>query len=112
VTERTNAPWVVRTDRLLLSAVTTDDVDELFAINSDPAVWGHFPSGRHVDRAQTESFAGLCADAWDRDGLGYWAVRDPGSRVLLGSGGCMAVRDAGAGAQRALAADVVTALAG
>ena len=87
------APWVVRTERLLLSAVTSDDVDELFTLNTDPAVWWHFPSGRHVDRSQTEQFVAMCVASWQRDGLGYWTLRDPGSHVLLGAGGCMGVRD-------------------
>ena len=91
--EPVGSPWVVRTDRLLLRAIGPDDVGDLFALNTDPAVWWHFPSGRHVDRAQTEQFVALCAASWQRDGLGYWTLRDPGSRILLGAGGCMGVHD-------------------
>jgi len=87
------APWVVGTDRLLLRAVGSDDVDDLFTLNTDPAVWWHFPSGRHVDLAQTERFVALCVESWQRDRLGYWTLRDPGSLILLGAGGCMGVRD-------------------
>lgn len=86
-------PRLVLTERLVLAAVTADDVDELFTLNTDPAVWWHFPSGRHVDRAQTERFVAMCEASWERDGLGYWTLRDPGSHILLGVGGCMGVRD-------------------
>jgi len=92
-TDAVGPPWVVRTERLLLSAVGQGDVDDLFALNTDPAVWWHFPSGRHVERSQTEEFAGVCASGWRRDGLGYWTLRDPGSRILLGVGGCLGVRE-------------------
>ncbi|MGC5166639.1 GNAT family N-acetyltransferase [Luteimicrobium sp. DT211] len=87
------SPWVVHTERLLLSAVGAGDVDDLFVLNTDPAVWWHFPSGRHVDRGQTERFVALCTASWDQDGLGYWTLRDPGSRILLGAGGCMGAGD-------------------
>lgn len=42
----------VTTARLRLDAVVPDDLDEHFALMSDPAVWAHLPSGRHtsVDR--------------------------------------------------------------
>jgi RimJ/RimL family protein N-acetyltransferase len=86
-------PWVVHTERLLLSAVGPGDVDDLFTLNTDPAVWWHFPSGRHVERSQTEEFAETCVAGWQRDGLGYWTLRDPGSRILLGVGGCLGVRE-------------------
>jgi len=86
-------PRLVLTERLSLAAVTPDDVDDLFTLNTDPAVWWHFPSGRHVDRAQTERFVAMCETSWEHDGLGYWTLRDPGSHILLGVGGCMGVRD-------------------
>ena len=38
---------VVTTARLVLRRVGDADLDELFALHADPAVWTHFPPGRH-----------------------------------------------------------------
>jgi hypothetical protein len=37
------------TARLQLDAVVPEDLDEHFALMSDPGVWAHLPSGRHSD---------------------------------------------------------------
>ena len=42
----------VETGRLLLAEVTAADVDDLYALSSDPRVWTHLPSGRHTERAR------------------------------------------------------------
>ena len=64
----------------------------MFALHSDPAVWGHFPSGRHPDRGTTDAFIAGIEQAWTDDGLGYWAVRElsvDGNRWdFVGAGGC------------------------
>jgi RimJ/RimL family protein N-acetyltransferase len=85
-----------QTARLQLDAVVAEDLDEHFALMSDPGVWAHLPSGRHTDRAQTATGIEHSVGHWARDGLGYWTarLRDdlPGTPLragaVVGTGGC------------------------
>jgi RimJ/RimL family protein N-acetyltransferase len=85
-----------QTARLQLHAVVAEDLDEHFALMSDPGVWAHLPSGRHTDRAQTATGIEHSVGHWARDGLGYWTarLRDdlPGTPLragaVVGTGGC------------------------
>jgi RimJ/RimL family protein N-acetyltransferase len=88
----------VGTPRLQLDAVVPDDLDEHFALMSDPGVWAHLPSGRHTDPAKTAEGIEHSVGHWSRDGLGYWTARlrrdladppvglEPGA--VVGTGGC------------------------
>lgn len=68
--------WAIaRTARLELLALTEDDVDEVYALHADPAVWTHFPSGRHIDRTQSQALVDAAVRDWREDGLGYWRLR-------------------------------------
>lgn len=92
--KRTVAYWRdFRTERLELRAMSSgtmsaEDVDALYALNSDPRVWTHLPSGVHTSREQTEGFVTRQAAAWDRDGLGYWIARTREEDSFAGVGGC------------------------
>ncbi len=62
----------------------------LHAVYADPAVWEHFPSGRHTDRARTAAMIAREGAGWAGHGLGSWVVRsaaDPDGAVL-GLAGC------------------------
>jgi RimJ/RimL family protein N-acetyltransferase len=84
------------TERLRLDAVVPDDLDEHFALMSDPGVWAHLPSGRHREPARTMEGIRHSVGHWDRDGLGYWTARLradlPGTALragdVVGTGGC------------------------
>ena len=86
----------LRTPRLQLDAVVPGDLDEHFALLSDPGVWGHLPTGVHTDRARTAEGIAHAVGHWAADGLGYWTARlqadlpDAGLRAgeLVGIGGC------------------------
>ena len=86
----------VVTDRLRLDAVVPDDLDEHFALLSDPAVWAHSPEGRHASPEQTAAAIEQAEGHWERDGLGYWTARllvDLAGTPLragevVGTGGC------------------------
>jgi RimJ/RimL family protein N-acetyltransferase len=86
----------VETPRLHLDAVVPDDLDEHFALMSDPGVWAHLPSGRHTEPARTLEGIRHSVGHWDRDGLGYWTARLredlPGTELragaVVGTGGC------------------------
>ena len=90
----------VSTDRLQLDAVVPADLDEHFALLSDPGSWRHLPSGRHTSPEQTRAGIEHSMRHWATDGLGYWTARlredlpEAGlaAGTLVGTGGC-AVRD-------------------
>jgi hypothetical protein len=83
-----------RTERLDLHRPSPADAAEVHAILSDPAVWTHYPSLRVTDPAQTERVLRTWTDAWDRDGLGSWIVRERDSEKVVGFGGCGIAHDA------------------
>jgi RimJ/RimL family protein N-acetyltransferase len=90
----------VLTARLRLDAVVPGDLDDHFALLSDPGVWRHLPAGRHTDPAQTAEGLRAAAGSWARSGLGYWTARlrtdlpadqlPPGleAGAMVGVGGC------------------------
>jgi RimJ/RimL family protein N-acetyltransferase len=65
----------VTTARLRLDAVVPDDLDEHYALMSDPGVWAHLPSGRHTTPDRTAEAIAHSVGHWERDGLGYWTAR-------------------------------------
>jgi RimJ/RimL family protein N-acetyltransferase len=82
-----------RTERLELRAMSSDtmsieEVDALYALNSDPRVWTHLPSGVHTSREQTEGFVARQTAVWNRDGLGYWIACLLKDGSFAGVGGC------------------------
>jgi RimJ/RimL family protein N-acetyltransferase len=84
------------TARLRLDAVVPADLDELYALMSDPGTWAHLPSGRHTSPDQTAAGIEHSAKHWAREGLGYWTarLRDDASvagllpGAAVGTGGC------------------------
>lgn len=79
----------VLTDRLRLDAVRVEDTEPLFALDADPRLWQHLPSGRHTEVGETRARIERYAAAWDDDGLGYWTARDREDDRVLGIGGAM-----------------------
>lgn len=71
-----------------LDPPTTGDIEPLHEIYRDPRVWTLLPSGRHTDLATTTAMVTSWIDAWERDGLATWVVRDVVSREALGHVGC------------------------
>ncbi len=63
------------------------DVDDVYALLSDPRMWGHYPSLVHTERAQSEALVAASDDSWDAYGLGTWIARDEDG-TLHGIGGC------------------------
>jgi RimJ/RimL family protein N-acetyltransferase len=84
------------TARLRLDAVVPEDLDEHYALMSDPGVWAHLPSGRHTSPDRTAQAIAHSVGHWDRDGLGYWTARLlvdlTGTPLragdMVGTGGC------------------------
>lgn len=80
-------PYLVLTERLELRAVGPEDLADLYAVNSDPAVWRHDPGGRHTSPGVTEAWIGRHTDRWTSDGVSYWMARHRESGELIGVGG-------------------------
>lgn len=78
---------LLTTGRLTLARPAPADLDDVFALHSDPAVWEHLPSGRHTTRARTRVLLESVQESWDAVGLGSWVARDPEGH-LVGTGGC------------------------
>jgi RimJ/RimL family protein N-acetyltransferase len=76
------------TERLLLSRPSPMDLDGLFAIESDPRVWTHYPSLRHGEPKRTLALIEHWIGRWEQVGLGPWVVRLKGESRVIGSGGC------------------------
>lgn len=80
----------VVTARLELRAMESSDVDELFAILSDPGMWTYDPPRRHTQHDQTAAYVARAAARWTSDGLSYWTVRLRDTGEVIGSGGVQA----------------------
>ena len=86
----------IATPRLRLDAVVAGDLDDHFALLSDPGTWAHLPSGRHTTPDRTREGIEHSLGHWSRDGLGYWSARLredlPGTELragaVVGTGGC------------------------
>lgn len=85
----------IETARLLLDAVVPADLDEHWALMSDPGVWEHLPSGRHTSPDRTREAIEHSVGHWARDGLGYWTARLredlsglAAAGTMVGTGGC------------------------
>ncbi|MGI9823813.1 GNAT family N-acetyltransferase [Agromyces sp. Marseille-Q5079] len=63
------------TDRVLLTPLTLDHVDELHRVYGDPRTWQHLPSGRHADRGQSAQAIERAAQSRREHGFGMNAVR-------------------------------------
>ena len=75
------------TARLVLGKPAPDDLDEVFALYSDPLVWAPDPLSRHDTPEQTARMIDVWRRGWDRDGHGMWVARRPDG-TFVGIGGC------------------------
>ncbi len=71
----------------MLTAPQDADLDDLYSLHADPAVWEHLPSGRHTSRRMTEDFVSRYRDGWQRNGLDVWVARSRSTGALVGIGG-------------------------
>ncbi len=78
-----------RTDRLTLRPLEDRDLDELIAIETDPATNAHRPSGP-PSREEVGRHLASFVNAWNEVGVGYWAVEFGG--FFIGVGGLRSFR--------------------
>ncbi|MFJ4998347.1 GNAT family N-acetyltransferase [Microbacterium sp. NPDC088619] len=81
------------TDRLRLSRAVPSDLDAVFAIQSDPRVWTHYPSLRHTDPETTVRMMERWERSWSTIGLGSWVARLRDTGEVIGNGGCTLLGD-------------------
>ncbi|MCJ1698423.1 GNAT family N-acetyltransferase [Rathayibacter festucae] len=82
---------VESTERLLLQRPAETDLDDLFALYSDPRLAEGDPLLVHPSRAHTRAVLDRRREQWARDGLSSWVVRERSPRGgpgLIGVGGC------------------------
>nr|WP_055503486.1 GNAT family N-acetyltransferase [Nonomuraea pusilla] len=82
----------VRTERMMLSRVTSADLDSVHEIHADPATNLYNPGGPVPDLESSKAMLGLWLDDWRERGLGYWAARRIGEQEVLGFGGLRRTR--------------------
>lgn len=96
-------PDALMTERLILTPVDPADtvvIEQLFAIQSDPATWTHLPQGVETDISQTRSMVEDYARSWKDFGLAWWAVglraplADLPTGTIVGLGGAAVRRPA------------------
>ncbi|MGY4859827.1 GNAT family N-acetyltransferase [Cryobacterium sp. AP23] len=75
------------TKRLVLTTPVDADIAELFDLHADPRVWKHLPSGRHIERVQTEKLLENYLAGWAENGLDVWVARNRETNLLIGIGG-------------------------
>jgi RimJ/RimL family protein N-acetyltransferase len=86
------------------------DVNGLFVIHSDPAVYPFDPDRRHIDSAYTGRWLDRILADWERHSIGYWTVVVPppwwpdappevhdGERLIAGEAGVRRHEFAGSG---------------
>ena len=81
------------TDRLDLRRPDPEkDLDDLFAIFSDPDGWWYDPDGRHREPARTKGWLTRAAARFETDRLSYWTVRRRDDGAVMGVGGAQRQR--------------------
>jgi RimJ/RimL family protein N-acetyltransferase len=77
----------VRTERLMLRRLRSEDGPAMFAVHGDPATNVYNPAGPDPDLAASEEALRSMIGHWDAYGFGYWAVTLPEAENVLGFGG-------------------------
>ena len=77
----------IDTHRLRLRRFTTNDLDELAVIFSDPLVLKYLSPNRAVTREETQTALLSMIRHWQRHGYGRWAVVHQATNKLIGYGG-------------------------
>ena len=75
----------LRTARLVLTRIGTDDFADLCRMHRDPDVMATL-GGVRSDELSADILQQLMAH-WEEHGFGYWMVRDPESGAFMGRGG-------------------------
>lgn len=75
-----HGPADLRTARLRLRMISTQDVEAIARLSSDPRVNEHSPTGPPTLESARQHALGFAED-WRRDGIGYWVIERDGQIV-------------------------------
>jgi ribosomal-protein-alanine N-acetyltransferase len=75
---------LLETERLLLRPMWADDLDDLFALRSDPQVLQFVGQGKPWTREETAEKLRQVARHWDEHGFGMWAMLDRADGRFVG----------------------------
>jgi hypothetical protein len=75
---------VLETERLLLRPMCEDDLDDLFALRSDPQVLQFVGQGKPWTREETAEKVRAAARHWDEHDFGMWAKLDRAGGRFVG----------------------------
>jgi RimJ/RimL family protein N-acetyltransferase len=82
---RMHAVEELRTARMILRRISREDHDDLARMHRDPRVMATLGGARSEEfmRERLEHHIAI----WERDGFGWWVLREPGTERLIGRGG-------------------------
>ncbi|MGI9504850.1 MAG: GNAT family N-acetyltransferase [Geminicoccaceae bacterium] len=80
--ERDVGDLPLRTERLLLRRLRSNDIDTFAAMNADAEVMRYFPAC--LDRAETEALIARMNRHFERYGFGWWAVEAQDTAAFVG----------------------------
>lgn len=80
-------PDTIRTRHLTLRPPVPDDDDFLYALHSDPALYGLAPWARVTDREELEAMTAAWRATWQEHGFGYFVADDADTGEPLGLAG-------------------------
>ncbi|MFI9384427.1 GNAT family N-acetyltransferase [Kutzneria sp. NPDC052558] len=84
----------VRTERLLLRRVRSEDLPAVVQIQGDPAANRHNPIGTATPSRIAQQLRCWVAD-WEEHGVGYWLVVDAETEQAVGIGGLRPIEHEG-----------------
>ena len=77
----------ITTERLILRALSPDDLDAYTAINADPQMRTYTGDGRPPDRESTWRAMALLLGHWHLRGYGMWAMVERATGAFIGRAG-------------------------
>lgn len=70
-----NSRGIQQAGPLVFDVPQPDDLDEIFAIATDPRTWVHIPGERVTDPAQVRASLAMFGRGWQEHGLSHWVLR-------------------------------------
>lgn len=74
----------IETSRLIFRKFTPDDLQDLYAIRSDPEVMKYIGPGRPESEAGVQAVLNKALAHWEQHAFGPWALIDKDSKQLIG----------------------------